>query len=84
MLNILGYKFIYVKDKSSIEVYELGRKKRWTETGKGQKGSVFVSSRGEVVQAKRVSRTFGGLQLWELTYIPLKGRKRVKKVYLKK
>ena len=59
------------------------RRKRWTETGKGQRGSVFVSSKGEIVQAKRVNRTVGGLQIWELTYLPLKGRKRVKKVYLK-
>ena len=59
------------------------KKVRWTETGRGQRGSIFVSSRGDIIRARKISRTLGGLQRWELEIIPVKGRRRTKTVHLK-
>jgi len=59
------------------------KKKFWTETGRGQLGSIFISSKGEVVRARKISRTLGGLQRWELKYFPPKGRVKTRIVHLK-
>ena len=60
------------------------KRRRWTETGRGQKGSIFVASDGCIVRAKRVGRTVGGYQIWELEVIPMKGRRYKKRVHLKR
>jgi hypothetical protein len=57
---------------------------RWTETGKGTKGSIFVSSTGESCRAKKIGSTVGGLQKWKLSYAHNPKRKHKQKtVYLK-
>jgi hypothetical protein len=44
-------------------------KKYLIETGKGQNGSIFVwgdSTSGREIRAKRIGKTVGGLQIWEV------------------
>jgi len=62
----------------------MGRKAKdfWVETGKGSIGSIFV--KGEMqVRAKRVGKTLGGLQIWNLFFYAPNKPSTTKTVYLK-
>jgi hypothetical protein len=62
-----------------------------TEVGRGQKGSIFVKGEAEI-HARKIGRTLGGLQIWEIEYqkdlyspverkvVYLKNRKELRKV----
>ena len=52
----------------------------WIQTGRGVKGSIFVNtSKKLTVYAKKVGKTVGGLQIWELV-----GNGKRFRVYLKR